>query len=64
MDAQVAISPKLLAPDAALAAATINPNSAKIATLLTLTLALLLLPFTCAAEGSWGALLGATSNYV
>jgi uncharacterized protein (TIGR02001 family) len=66
MDAQVAISPKLLAPDAALAAATINPNSAKIATLLTLVLALalLLLPFASGAEGSWSASLGATSNYV
>ncbi len=65
MDAQVAISPRPIAPDAARAAATISRNPATIAVLSTLTLlAMVLLPIAGNAEGSWSASLGATSNYV
>jgi len=61
MDAQVVMSPKRMASESALAAATTGGNSPGGAALLTLAL---LLPYACAAEGSWSASLGATSNYV
>lgn len=68
MDAQAVISPKLIAPNAGPAAAhirrgsTLWHGSASFAALL--TLALLLVPIACDAEGSWSASLGATTDYV
>ncbi len=61
MDAQVVMSAKRMASDAARAAATTGGNPVRDVVLWMLAL---LLPLPCAAEGSLSATLGATSNYV